>query len=76
MLEEASQRIASTRRWLEFIALLFVLSLGALVYFIVRLVRFQEGSLKWSGDVRAINPAERGTFNWQSEDPANGPDPI
>jgi hypothetical protein len=76
MLEAANQRIASIRRWLEFIALLFVLSLGALVYFIVRLVRFQEDSLKWKGDVRAINPAERGTFSWQSEDPANGPDPI
>lgn len=76
MLEAANQRIASIRRWIEFVALLFVLSLGALVYLIVRLVRLQEHSLKWNGDLRAIDPAERGTFRWQPEDPTNGPDPI
>jgi hypothetical protein len=63
-------------RWLEFIALLFMLSLGALAYFIVRLVRFREDSLKLKGDMRAINPAERETFSWPTEDPANGTDPI
>lgn len=79
MLEAANQSIASTRRWLEFLALLLVLSLGALVYFIVRLlplVRFQEDSQKWEHHIRAIIPAERGTSSWQREEPANGPDPV
>src|SRR5262249_10182419 len=59
MLKATSQCIGSIKGWLEFVALLFVLSLGALAYIILRLVplvRFQEDSLRWECNLRAINP--------------------
>ncbi len=75
-LEATNQRLTSIRRWLEFVALLFVLSLGTVVYFIVRLVRFQEDSVQVQGQHESAISRERRRYSWHSEDPVNGPDPV
>ncbi|MBV8358927.1 MAG: hypothetical protein JO189_13470 [Deltaproteobacteria bacterium] len=73
MLEQANQRIDSTRRWLKFIVILFMLSLGGLLYVALQLPRLQDNSVKWKGRVPDISSDREGIIAWQSGKPANSP---
>jgi hypothetical protein len=73
MLEQTNQRLASTRRWLKSIVLLFVLSLGGLLYVARQLPRLQDNPVKWKGKVPDISSDREGIIAWQSGKPANSP---
>ena len=71
MLEQTNQRLDSTRRWLKSIVLLFVLSLGGLIYVALQLPRLQDKPVKWKGKVPDISSDREGIIAWQSGKPAN-----
>jgi len=73
MLEQTNQRLDSTRRWLKSIVLLFVLSLGGLIYVALQLPRLQDNPVKWKGKVPDISSDREGIIAWQSGKPANSP---
>ena len=65
------QRINSTQRWLQSIVLLFVLSLGGLLYLVLQLPRLEHNPVKWEGKVPDMSPDEEGIIAWQNGEPAN-----
>jgi len=71
MLEQTNQRINSTQRWLKSVVVLFVLSLGGLLYVALQLPRLQDNPVKWKGKVPDMGPDEEGIVAWQSSEPAN-----
>jgi hypothetical protein len=71
MLAQTNQRINSTQRWLKSIVLLFVLSLGGLLYVVRQLTRLQDNPVKWKGKVPDMSPDEEGIIASQSGEPAN-----
>ena len=66
MLKQTNQRINSTQRWLKSIVLLFVLSLGGLLYVALRLPRLQANPVKWKGKVPDLSPDEERIVAWQN----------
>ena len=73
MLEQTNQRLDSTQRWLKSIVLLFVLSLGGLIYIALQLPKLQDNPVKWKGKVPDISSDREGIIAWQSGKPANSP---
>ena len=72
MLEQTTQRINSTQRWLKSVVLMFVLSLGGLLFYVIRqLPKLQDNSVKWKGKVPKMSPDEEGVIAWQSAEPSN-----
>jgi hypothetical protein len=67
------QRINSTQRWLQSILLLFVLSLGGLLYVVRQLSRLRDNPVKWKSKVPDMSHDEEGIIAWQSGEPANSP---
>jgi hypothetical protein len=73
MLEKTNQRINSTQRWLKFIVLMFVLSLGGVLYNVLQPARVRHSRVKWKGKIPEMSPEEEGIIAWQGGGPANGP---
>ena len=74
MLEQTTQRINSIERWLKDVVLMFVLSLGGLLFYVIRqLPKLQDNPVKWKGRVPKMSPDEEGIIAWQSGEPANAP---
>ena len=71
MLKQTNQRINSTQRWLKSVVVLFVLSLGGLLYLVLQLPRLEHNPVKWEGKVPDMTPDEEGIAAWQSGEPAN-----
>jgi hypothetical protein len=71
MLKQTNQRIDSTQRLVQSIVLLFVLSLGGLLYLVLQLPRLEHNPVKWEGKVPDMTPDEEGIAAWQSGEPAN-----
>jgi len=71
MLKQTNQRIDSTQRLVQSIVLLFVLSLGGLLYLVLQLPRLEHKPVKWEGKVPDMTPDEEGIAAWQSGEPAN-----
>jgi hypothetical protein len=72
MLVQTNQRINSTQRWCKFIVLMFLLSLGGLLYVARQLPKLQN-PVKWKGGVPEVSRDEEGIIAWRSGEPANGP---
>ena|SRR5215469_1919801 len=74
MLEQTTLRINSIHRWLKTVVLMFVLSLGGLLFYVIRqLPKLQDNPVKWKGKVPKLSPDEEGIIAWQSGEPANAP---
>ena len=71
MLAQTNQRINSTQRWLQSVVLLFVLSLGGLLYVARQLSRLRDNPVKWKGKVPDMSPDEEGIIAQQSGEPAD-----
>ena len=71
MLKQTNQRIDSTQRLVQSIVLLFVLSLGGLLYLVLQLPRLEHNPVKWEGKVPDMSPDEEGIIAWQNGEPAN-----
>jgi predicted PurR-regulated permease PerM len=74
MLEQVTQGINSTRRWLKTAILIFVLSLGGMLFYVIRqLPKPQDNTVKWKGKVPKLSPDEEDVIAWQSGEPVNAP---
>jgi len=71
MLKQTNQRIDSTQRLVQSIVLLFVLSLGGLLYLVRQIPRLEDNPVKWESTVSDMSPDEEGIVAWQNGEPAN-----
>src|SRR6516165_7965563 len=71
MLEQTNQRIDSSQRWVQSIVLLFMLSLGGLLYLVRQIPRLEDNPVKWESTVSDMSPDEEGIVAWQNGEPAN-----
>jgi ABC-type multidrug transport system fused ATPase/permease subunit len=73
MLEKTNQRINSIQRLFKFIVLMFVLSLGGVLYNVLQPVRVRHSRVKWKGKIPEMSPEEERISAWPDDKPANGP---
>jgi hypothetical protein len=74
MLEQTTQRINSSRRWLKSVILIFVLSLGGMLFYVIRqLPKLQDTPVRWRGKVPKLSSDEEDVIAWQSGETANAP---